>query len=275
MNPSRKKLRNEPGHATLSVIDILTRMSDRCRVAESISDVLSEVAELLRILSPYDAATCFLYDQQKDRLVETWTVGRRVDVLDFLSMGQGLGISGWTAQYNRPILFSDRSANANFDPEIDFPTVLSLPLMGTGHTLGAVNLAYNRSRAVDETELPTLAAVANLTASYVELRWYREQWKESQTKQAQLSKELLTNKRQQSPLLSPEVNNLLIVQNHRINDPLSVIVGNVQCLLEEQSVLNQKGISRLRRIEEAALRIGEVIRDPLRRNKQEPDKIIG
>ncbi len=261
--------------AHLSVIDLLVRVSDRCRSADRIAEVLSEVTESLELLTPYCAATCFLYDQEKDRLVEAWTVGRRVDVLGFLAMGQGLGISGWTAQYNKPILFSDRSTNADFDPETDFATILSLPLAGTGHTLGAMNLAYDHPKAVDDDTLATLVSVSNLVASFVELRWCREQWQESQTKLDQLEKELQSSKRQQSPLLSPEVNNLLIVQNHRINDPLSVIVGNVQCLLEEQTIVNQKGISRLRRIEEAALRIGEVICDPLRRNKQQPDKVIG
>ncbi len=48
--------------------------------------------------------------------------------------------------------------------------------------------------------------------------------------------------------------------NHEINNPLSVIVGNVQCLVMEKAATNQKALSRMRRIEAAALRIAKANR---------------
>ena len=43
--------------------------------------------------------------------------------------------------------------------------------------------------------------------------------------------------------------------NHRINNALAVIIGNLQCLHWEKGVTNRKALSRLRRIEAAALMI--------------------
>jgi C4-dicarboxylate-specific signal transduction histidine kinase len=53
---------------------------------------------------------------------------------------------------------------------------------------------------------------------------------------------------------------LLTSISREINDPLAVIVGNVQCLLAQRSALDQKGLSRLKRIETSALRISEISR---------------
>ncbi|MFH1374792.1 MAG: hypothetical protein ABII79_13470 [bacterium] len=43
--------------------------------------------------------------------------------------------------------------------------------------------------------------------------------------------------------------------NHRINNALAVIIGNLQCLRWEKGVTDRKALSRLRRIEAAALMI--------------------
>ena len=48
--------------------------------------------------------------------------------------------------------------------------------------------------------------------------------------------------------------------NHQINNPLAVIVGNVQCLLLEGDVYDDKARERMTLIEKAALKISEVNR---------------
>jgi len=56
------------------------------------------------------------------------------------------------------------------------------------------------------------------------------------------------------------VSELSVSINHEINNPLAVIVGNVQCMMIQCKNLDQKSLSRLRRVEEAAIRIGEINR---------------
>jgi len=51
--------------------------------------------------------------------------------------------------------------------------------------------------------------------------------------------------------------------NHEINNPLAVIVGNAQCLMRNDSVVNGKMKSQLNRIEQSALQIGEINRQLL------------
>ncbi|HWR83623.1 MAG TPA: hypothetical protein VN285_09990 [Candidatus Deferrimicrobium sp.] len=51
--------------------------------------------------------------------------------------------------------------------------------------------------------------------------------------------------------------------NNGINNALSVIVGNIQCLLLEGISSDQKSLSRLRRIEGAALQISTLNRKVL------------
>ena len=48
--------------------------------------------------------------------------------------------------------------------------------------------------------------------------------------------------------------------NHEINNPLAVIVGQVQCLLFEDRRLSDRAVDRLRKVEAAALKIGDVNR---------------
>lgn len=55
-----------------------------------------------------------------------------------------------------------------------------------------------------------------------------------------------------------EVRDQLEVIQHQINNPLAVVLGNVQFLLLKRDQLDDKLVKRLRVIEKAALKISEI-----------------
>ncbi|HHI03096.1 MAG TPA: hypothetical protein ENL22_06210, partial [candidate division Zixibacteria bacterium] len=54
------------------------------------------------------------------------------------------------------------------------------------------------------------------------------------------------------------VRELSVSINHEINNPLSVIVGNIQCLLFIEKNLNEKVKERLKRVEAEAMKIADI-----------------
>jgi signal transduction histidine kinase len=51
---------------------------------------------------------------------------------------------------------------------------------------------------------------------------------------------------------------MLVSISHEVNNSLSVIIGNVQCLLMEKESTDDRSLDRLHRIESAAIKIGVV-----------------
>ena len=51
---------------------------------------------------------------------------------------------------------------------------------------------------------------------------------------------------------------MLVSISHEVNNSLSVIIGNVQCLIMEQVATGDQSRDRLQRIESAAVKIGAI-----------------
>jgi signal transduction histidine kinase len=85
---------------------------------------------------------------------------------------------------------------------------------------------------------------------------------EAQHRELQLSNESLRDS--QARLIAQEklaaVSQVAASINHQINNPLSVIVGNIDCLMLEEPDLGAKAKERLKRVIGAALQIGKVNR---------------
>jgi signal transduction protein with GAF and PtsI domain len=180
------------------------------------------VLQLIQRIVPFDAATLYLLDSDGKCLAEKATLGGRVEILTILRLDTGTGLSAWTARNKKPILLDDRSRKSDFDPQNDYATIMSVPLLVENEVLGVLNLGCRQSKSLSDkhVKLMTIIAAEKLSA----------------------------------------VSELSVSINHEINNPLAVIVGNVQCMMIQCKNLDQKSLSRLRRVEEAAIRIGEINR---------------
>jgi hypothetical protein len=205
-----------------------------------------------------DAASVYLLSA-KSEMKEVATFGDGVELVSFVSIGQGGGLSGYAAEHQEPILLTNRSPKRSFDPDTHCATFVSMPLPGFKKTIGAINLGWYPENAIDRETVDSFQDIAPFIGMALE------------TRRAAYLVQKLTHKSNVAQTKSDNLAGLLDLSrkagaisetassiNHQINNPLAVILGNIQCLLLEKPADNQKSLSRLRRIEKAALKISRV-----------------
>ena len=240
-------------------ISLVADIAALCRANPPEEKTYLEVLKLIDRILPFDGASLFLLDRNKKRLKEAATCKDKVEMLGFLSIEHGDGLTGWTSLNKKPVLLADRTAGGSFDPENDFSTVLSVPLLIDDEVLGVLNLGCYRTGAFAQKDVKLMMVMADQFAIAIERQLYQ---KEIENKNIALREAHTNLRKAQKNIIASEklkaVVELAASVNHEINNPLAVIVGNIQCMYLEKEIVNQKMLSRLKRIESAAMKISEV-----------------
>jgi transcriptional regulator with GAF, ATPase, and Fis domain len=249
----RNKKRAEPG--TLGLVSELLALNRQRTPDQSL------VADVLRLLQShykFEAASIYLLDQSTNRLTPVASVGAQADVLEFVSVGQGQGLSAWSTLSGNTVFLRDRSRARTFDPGKDFGTFLSMPIPVTDTPIGALTIGFLAPGALSDQAAESLQEIGDLLAFLMERYNYRNQVEHSRAtvREMQLKAAPIpvgdTNSEQIRAIVE-----LALGLHHEINDQLAVVIGNIQCLLVDDTIRNQKLLYRLRRMQEAALRIQE------------------
>ena len=256
--------KNQDNNVARDKINRIVDIAVACRALPQEKNGLAKVLQLIQGIVIFDAATLYLLHRDRGRLEEVAGLGGRVELLSFLSVGAGRGLSGWTAHNRKPLLLSERSSISSFDPDSEYATFLSLPLLAGEELIGVLNLGSGEARAFTDDDVKLLTIVTDQLALSIERVNYQKRVKSisSDLQQAREQLQQVQTKKLATDRLG-EIAPLAATINHGINNALSVIVGNVQCLLWEKVAANQKSLSRLRRIESAALQISSLSRKVL------------
>lgn len=224
-------------------------------------ETFTAVLELINTILPFDGASLYLRGDGSDRLKEVASAGTKVDLVSFLTIGSGPGLTGWTATSKKPVLLSDRQLGDEFEPENSFRTIMSVPLMLAEDVIGVLNLGCHRAKAYDKQDVRLMTIVADQCAVSIERQIYQSEIEQKNTQLGEAHRKL--TEAQKKTIAGDKLEaivDLAMTINNEINNPLAVIIGNLQCLLAESEIPTQKMLSRLRRIEAAAEHIAEVNR---------------
>ncbi len=216
----------------------------------------AEMLKCLKKLVPYDAATLFWFDPSRQTLETAALVGGEVKILSFVKLEGGAGISGWTALNKKPFLLADRSKTKQFDPETDYASFMTIPLVSDSDVVGAISFGAKGPNAFDESMLKrVMYAGEQLVVTLEKLRYQErvhllEERLKKTEEQLVVAREAMVH-----PSFALELTRNVSGVIHEINNSLSVIVGNIQCMLAQGAAVNQKMLSRLKRMEGAAEKI--------------------
>jgi len=137
--------------------------------------------------------------------------------------------------------------------------LLALPLRIKNNPVGLICLGHGDPEFFREQDIRLLQMLSQQIAISRE-RSLNQQELRNRNEELEKAQKLLRLAQQR--LIDDErlyaVKELSASINHEINNPLSIIVGNVQCLLFVEKNLNEKVIERLNRIETEAMRIAEI-----------------
>ena len=239
------------------VLTAVLEIVDLCRQGQPAADTYVDVLRWLGKLTSFDAATVYLFESSGGRLLEAASVGGTVEVLDFLKIENGEGLAGWTADSKKPILLADRTRHHDFDPDIDFASFLSMPLMVEEEVIGVINFGSRTTGAFSSDDVQLLSLVSAQVALCFEKLQYQKKYDTTKDQLDDLEAKLKHLQQQPTGLDPAELKEKVGRINHDINNSLAILLGNVQCMLMQKTVVDQGTLSRLKRMERALMKINE------------------
>ena len=229
--------------STKSGFNVLTGI---CRMIEQSTGerkVFEGVLNLIGKSVEFSQASLFLLDKRKNQMEEVASVGRKVDLIDFVRFDSGMGISAWVAQEKRPILLSNLHRKRRGDRIKSF---LAIPLILNGELFGVMNLSHIRAHAFEPEDVEFLSLIsAPVTLSlermfyHSELEGLRKDLQQAREHSKQLEEKII---RMESMIPTPQ---LLENLNSKIKTPLFSIAENAQFLLDSFSPRQDQKASRL------------------------------
>jgi signal transduction protein with GAF and PtsI domain len=239
-------------------INALGDIAELCLHEPPSSKMYASLLRLVKEIIPCDAASLFLFDNVTHELEEIASVGGTVHPLDFLEMSLGKGLTSWTAHNLKPVVLLDRSGKRHFDPIHDFASFISVPIFDGKTPLGVMNLGAKAGNGLAKDDVICAQAVARNLVLGIERLRLANSVSLLEKQLAQLKTHIETTKR--SNEISDKAGDVikrLTKAHNEINNSLEVIVGNIECLMLENTSTNQKHLSRLKRTEQAAMRISQ------------------
>lgn len=124
--------------------------------------VLTSLLESAIRIAKSEASTLFLIDKESGDLLFSVPTGPAADKLKGMRFKKGVGVAGWVAENEKPILIHDVNEDHRFHPEIDkssgFKTrsILAVPLKSKGKVIGvleALNKQENLTFSKDDVSL--------------------------------------------------------------------------------------------------------------------------
>jgi len=250
----------DSAHRFWNKINLVARVALLMRKEPPGKAAFRKLLELIQEVIPFDSATLYLYDKRKKRLDEVVSLGDKVEPIDFVRFDFGTGMSAWAAQQKKPILLS-HIKNKDRPPELARSSFLFIPLMVEEKLIGVIDFAHSQTDFFMEKDLQLLSIVGDQIAVSIERMIYQKQLERKEQELRKIQNELkgvpandpVENKLERAGRLAVSI-------NHEINNPLSVIIGNIQCLLYLDKDLEPGTVERLRRIESESLKIAEINR---------------
>jgi signal transduction histidine kinase len=138
-------------------------------------------------------------------------------------------------------------------------SILIVPLKSGNNLIGVLSFAHQSEDFFRDKDIKLLSLLAQQMAAARERSLIQHELTLKNNALENAQKQL---RRAQERLINDErlhaVRELSVSINHEINNPLSVIIGNIQCLLFIEKDLKDKVQQRLRRVESEALKIAEI-----------------
>jgi signal transduction histidine kinase len=226
-----------------------------------------------------DTASLMLLDEETQELRIAAAQGLDPKVVEKTRVRLGEGIAGVVAEQGRPLLLPPDSADARLSGlltrEAEVHSAACVPLMLGGRTIGTLNVnRTSHPQHFTRADVETLQMFASQAVLAIEKT---QLYREAQEQVERLRQMLEELEHTQAQLLQSEklasVGLLAGGVAHEINNPLMVILGRTELLLEESP---EDPVGRdLRLIREQTVRIAEIVKNLLRFSRTSGDSAKG
>jgi len=214
--------------------EVLTGICKMMGESTGEKQVFERMLNLIGKSVEFSRASLFLLNKSNNQMEEVASVGKKVDLIDFVRFDAGLGLSAWVAKEKRPILLSNLRRKRSGEGIKSF---LTIPLVLNGELFGVMNFGHIRAHVFEPEDVKFLTSASLPVTLSLERMFYHsktvklenelEQTREH-TKQLQMRISQM-----ESVIPTPQ---LLENLNEKIKTPLSSIVENAEFLLNSFSL---------------------------------------
>lgn len=250
MSGALKKTSSIPPEQELK---ILSEISNVVQQAQASKESLEEILKHLGKIVDYRSASIYLVSADRGKLQEACTIGRKVDLINFVSFEMGSGISAWVAKHKRPIVLNNLRKSKGGTHTKSF---LSVPMIFEKEIIGVINLAHDESGSFSHCDADIVAIAASMIALLVERMGNCETIARLKSELESLSCVLKSIKERASQAEKTQTaSDLAASLNQKINNPLAIISGNAQFLMMTMKNSSSSVLKRLKAIDREASNI--------------------
>ncbi len=218
----------------------------------SFEEILKELGNLV----DYRSASLFVVSREKGKLEEIFTVGKTVELIDFVNFNMGRGISAWVAQKKRHIVLNNLRKSRGGTRTKSF---LSVPIVLAGEVTGVINLAHDEPDSFTKSDAEIVRIASSSLALLIERIAHKNSESRLQKELDSLSDKLASTREKLAEFeklhSSSEVAEAL---NKKIKNPLAIIAGNAQFLLMTMKNPGNSVMNRLKAIDREVCNVIEM-----------------
>ena len=235
-----------------SLYEISTLVQESPVEKSSLEEILKQLGNLV----DYRSASLFVVSGESGKLEEVCTIGRTVDLIDFVNFNMGTGISAWVAQKKRHIVLNNLRKSRGGTHTKSF---LSVPVVLAGDVIGVINLAHDEPGSFTKSDAEIVKIASSSIALLIERIAHRRSESELQEEMESLSEKLTSTREKLAEFekihSSGEVADAL---NKKIKNPLAIIAGNAQFLLMTMKNPGNSVLNRLKAIDREVCNVIEM-----------------
>jgi len=217
--------------------------------------VMAKTTELLGV----EAGSVALLSDDRQELVFHASVGKGADAVKDTKMPADKGIVGWAISRGESVLASDVAhdprhyAAMDVKSGIETRSLLCVPLVAKGTIIGAIEVLNKIDSPFNANDLRMAEALALSAATAIENATLFQREKDTLRKLEQAQDELVHAQRLAA------LGQIGVTVRHEVNNPLTVILGNADWLLQMLKDLEGEPLKALEAIRLNALRIRDTI----------------
>lgn len=233
-------------HELKFLFEISSLVQESPASVESLEEILKSIGKLV----DFRSASLFVLSRQTGKLEEICSIGRTVDLINFVNFNMGAGISAWVAQKKRPIILNNLRKTQGGTHTKSF---ISVPLVFAGEVSGVVNLAHDEPESFSRRDAEVIGIVSSLLSLIVERIEHAESKAVSNREIESLNEKLRISREKLGEIESyraPGDTSRTLAA--KIYNPLAIIAGNAQFLLMTMKNPGSSVLKRLKAIDAEA-----------------------
>jgi transcriptional regulator with GAF, ATPase, and Fis domain len=239
-------------------IKVLSEISVMVQGSPAEKSSFEEILKHLGKIIDFRSASLFLSPKRGDKLEEVCTVGRRVDLIDFVNFDMGSGISAWVAKHGRAIVLNNLRKSKGGTHTKSF---ISVPMVFAKEIIGVINLSHDEPGSFSKRDAEVVSVAGSMMALLAERISHEQLLAEKAAEVAGLEQKLeavsLTKIESEKVQISGISGASL---SQKLSNPLAIISGNAQFLIMTLKTANPSIIKRLKAIDKEAGNIADLSR---------------